>query len=150
MTEDGFEGFVQQPHEGTRIRRRDSTIRVVVPSGRSAASSAMELEVRPGFQTSLHSHETVEEILYVLSGRLDFSCGDGTVAVGEGGCVVLPAGLPHRFRNPGPDTARLLMFGAPPSLDLYFAQVAELDGDERAIAELQRRHGVTIHRPAED
>jgi mannose-6-phosphate isomerase-like protein (cupin superfamily) len=151
MTEDGFEGFVQQPHEGTRIRRRDSTIRVVVPSGRSAASSAMELEVRPGFQTSLHSHDTVEEILYVLSGRLDFSCGDGTVAVGEGGCVVLPAGLPHRFRNPGPDTARLLMIGAPPSLDLYFAQVAELeDGDEPALAELQRRHGVTIHRPAED
>ena len=40
--------------------------------------------------------------------------------------------------------------GAPPSLDLYFAQVAELDGDEPSIAELQRRHGVTIHRPAED
>jgi mannose-6-phosphate isomerase-like protein (cupin superfamily) len=151
MTEGGFEGFVQHPDGGTRIHRRDATIRVVVPSGRSAASSVMELEVRAGFQTSLHSHDTVEEIVYVLSGRLDFSCGNGTVTVGEGGCVVLPAGLPHGFRNPGPGTARLLMTGAPPSLDLYFAQLAELEnGDEPAIAEVQRRHGVTIHRPAED
>jgi mannose-6-phosphate isomerase-like protein (cupin superfamily) len=151
MEERGFEGFAQQPDDGARIHRRDTTIRIVVPSGRSAAGSVMELEVRPGFQTSLHSHDTVEEILFVLSGRVDFSCGDGTVTVGEGGCVVLPAGLPHRFRNAGPDTARLLMIGAPPSLDLYFAQLAELeDGDEPAIAELQRRHGVTIHRPAED
>ncbi|HEY4865313.1 MAG TPA: cupin domain-containing protein [Candidatus Dormibacteraeota bacterium] len=152
MTDERFEGFLARRHEGPLIGRREASIRVVVPTGRSAASTAMELEVAAGFQSSLHVHEAVEEILYVLQGRFEFRCGDGTVVLEEGGCAVFPAGIPHRFGNPGPSDGRLLIISAPPGLDRYFAELAEVeagDGTEREA--VQRRHGVRILRaPGED
>jgi mannose-6-phosphate isomerase-like protein (cupin superfamily) len=112
----------------------------------------MELDVAAGFQTSLHVHDAVEEILYVLQGRFKFRCGDGTVVLEEGGCAVFPAGIPHRFGNPGPGDARLLMISAPPGLDRYFAELADVEGGDGAERDaVQRRHGITILRmPGED
>jgi mannose-6-phosphate isomerase-like protein (cupin superfamily) len=152
MTDERFEGFLARRHEGPLIGRREAAIRVVVPTGRSAASTAMELEVAAGFQTSLHVHEAVEEILYVLQGRFEFRCGDGTVVLEEGGCAVFPAGIPHRFGNPGPSDGRLLIISAPPGLDRYFAELAEVEaGDGTQREAVQRRHGVRILRaPGED
>jgi len=152
MTDERFEGFLTQRHEGALIGRREASIRVVVPTGRSAASTAMELDVAAGFHTSLHVHEAVEEILYVLQGRFEFRCGDGTVLLEEGGCAVFPAGIPHRFGNPGPSDGRLLLISAPPGLDRYFAELAEVEAGHGTEQEaVQRRHGVRILRaPGED
>jgi mannose-6-phosphate isomerase-like protein (cupin superfamily) len=112
----------------------------------------MELDVAAGFQTSLHVHEAVEEILYVLQGHFEFRCGEGTVVLEEGGCAVFPAGIPHRFGNPGPGDARLLLVSAPPGLDRYFGELADVErGDGSETDAVQRRHGVRILRaPGED
>jgi mannose-6-phosphate isomerase-like protein (cupin superfamily) len=152
MTDERFEGFLARRHEGPLIGRREASIRVVVPTGRSAASTAMELDVAPGFNTSLHVHDAAEEILYVLQGRFEFRCGDGTVVLEEGGCAVFPAGIPHRFGNPGPGDGRLLIVSAPPGLDRYFTELAGVDdGDGSESEAVQRRHGVTILRaPGDD
>jgi mannose-6-phosphate isomerase-like protein (cupin superfamily) len=152
MTEERFEGFLVRRHEGPLIGRREAGIRVLVPSGRSAGSTAMEVGVAAGFQTSLHVHDSVEEILYVLQGRLQLRCGDGSVVLDEGGCAVFPAGIPHRFGNPGPGDARLLMVSSPPGLDHYFAELTDVAaGDDAELDAVQRRHGVTILRgPEED
>jgi mannose-6-phosphate isomerase-like protein (cupin superfamily) len=152
MTDERFQGFLARRHEGPLIGRREASIRVVVPTGRSAGSTAMELDVAAGFQTSLHVHDAVEEILYVLQGRFEFRCGDGTVLLEEGDCAVFPPGIPHRFGNPGPGDARLLMISAPPGLDRYFAELADVDAGDGAEGDVvQRRHGVTILRaPGED
>jgi mannose-6-phosphate isomerase-like protein (cupin superfamily) len=152
MTDERFEGFLARRHEGPLIGRREASIRVVVPTGRSATSTAMELDVAAGFQTSLHVHEAVEEILYVLQGHFEFRCGEGTVVLEEGGCAVFPAGIPHRFGNPGPGDARLLLVSAPPGLDRYFGELADVErGDGSETDAVQRRHGVKILRaPGED
>jgi mannose-6-phosphate isomerase-like protein (cupin superfamily) len=152
MSDERFEGFLARRHEGPLIGRRKATIRVVVPTGRSVASTALELDVAAGFQTSLHVHDAVEEILYVLQGRFELRCGDGTVVLEEGGCAVFPAGIPHRFGNPGPGFARLLIISAPPGLDRYFAELADAEPDDGSETDaVQRRHGVRILRaPGED
>jgi mannose-6-phosphate isomerase-like protein (cupin superfamily) len=64
----------------------------------------------PGYQTALHWHPYVE-YLFVLEGVLEaWTDGqqDQPNRLGVGDMIALPANTPHVFRNPGPDTLRLL------------------------------------------
>jgi len=64
----------------------------------------------PGYQTALHWHPYVE-YLFVLEGVLEAwveGQADQPQRLGVGDMIALPAHTPHVFRNPGPDTLRLL------------------------------------------
>ncbi len=64
----------------------------------------------PGYQTALHWHPYVE-YLFVLEGVLEAWTEGQEVdphRLGVGDMIALPAHTPHVFRNPGPDTLRLL------------------------------------------
>jgi mannose-6-phosphate isomerase-like protein (cupin superfamily) len=50
---------------------------------------------------SLHVHPYDETFLVVL-GRARFTVGDAVFEAGAGEVVFGPAGLPHKFENPGP------------------------------------------------
>jgi quercetin dioxygenase-like cupin family protein len=64
----------------------------------------------PGYRTALHWHPYVE-YLFVLEGVLEAwveGQPDQPHRLGVGDMIALPAHTPHMFRNPGPDTLRLL------------------------------------------
>lgn len=43
-----------------------------------------------------HHHEAEDELFYVLSGRLEIELRDGTIVLGPGEMLVVPAGVEHR------------------------------------------------------
>jgi quercetin dioxygenase-like cupin family protein len=71
----------------------------------------------PGYATPLHWHPYVET-LFVIEGTLEaYTAGkeDAPARLHAGDMIVLPAGTPHVFRNPGPALLRILGIHASPT-----------------------------------
>ncbi|WP_108660849.1 cupin domain-containing protein [Acuticoccus kandeliae] len=76
------------------------------------AFSLVEAATAPGLGTPAHRQGDAEAF-YVLDGAYEFEI-DGNVAVGRpGDFFFVPAGAVHAFRNPGPETARMLIINLP-------------------------------------
>ena len=56
-----------------------------------------------------HSHPNCEEVLYLLSGRLEHRCGDDTVTLEAGDTLVMEAGLPHCAKSTGDEDADMIV-----------------------------------------
>jgi len=84
-----------------------------------------EENVPPAAGPPLHIHEREEEFFRVLSGRFLFTCGDTQTVVEEGGCLLLPRGVPHRFENIGRTMGRLMIIVTPGGFEGFFQAVAE-------------------------
>lgn len=68
-----------------------------------------ETIVRPdGFVAAAHVHPAQTERFEIAAGTLDFRVGREAVRVGRGDVVLVPPGMPHRFRNVGDDDARFV------------------------------------------
>jgi mannose-6-phosphate isomerase-like protein (cupin superfamily) len=59
----------------------------------------------------LHSHPTMEEIFYFLSGEGIFTLGAETTTVSAGDCVYVPTATVHACTNTGSDPLVFLAFG---------------------------------------
>ena len=55
--------------------------------------------IKPGASNPRHYHAACEEILTLLSGRLEHAIGDETVTLDPGDTIVIPRGVPHGARN---------------------------------------------------
>lgn len=73
--------------------------------------------IEPGGGTGpdAYAHESDEECLVVLEGRLDLWVGSEEYHLGEGDAIRYSSRIPHRNQNPGPGTARALFIITPPS-----------------------------------
>jgi mannose-6-phosphate isomerase-like protein (cupin superfamily) len=60
-----------------------------------------------GGGAKLHRHPYAEVFL-IRRGRVTFDVGDETTEAGEGQIVVVPGGVPHAFRNPGPEPFEMI------------------------------------------
>ena len=75
----------------------------------------------PGYQTKLHAHP-YPEYLFVLEGEMEaWLQGDEATPtrLGPGDMIVLPANVPHVFRNPGTTELRHLGIHTSPSRIVY-------------------------------
>jgi mannose-6-phosphate isomerase-like protein (cupin superfamily) len=59
-----------------------------------------------------------DELFLIQEGRCIFTIGDEIVAAAAGQIVLAPAAVPHSFRNPGPDTLRMVAVHAAPAVVL--------------------------------
>jgi len=75
-------------------------------SGSGLSIIANEIE-QVGGGAKMHRHPYAEVFL-VRRGRVTFEVGGEIIAVGEGQIVVVPAGVPHAFRNPGPGPLEMI------------------------------------------
>lgn len=66
-------------------------------------------------RTPAHSHESDEECLVVLEGRLDLWVGEETYRPEVGDAIRYSTRVPHRNQNPGPGRGRVLFVLTPPS-----------------------------------
>ena len=104
----------------------------------------------------LHLHETVDEALYVLAGRLDLQLGEERVIVTAGDFVWMPHGVPHALSCAGDAEARALALALPGGLERMFreqaAYLASAAGptDPRDLAQIGRRHGARTVGPPVD
>jgi quercetin dioxygenase-like cupin family protein len=73
----------------------------------------VEYTTRAGEEPPEHTHETEDEIFYVLKGDIAFRCGDETFEVTDGGFVFLPRGIEHGYRIQNKGDVRLLVITSP-------------------------------------
>jgi len=99
----------------------------------------------------LHVHEREDESFYVLEGTYQFTFGDETVTLSEGGMVFLPRGVPHTFRNVGDTPGRLLNTVTPGGFEGFFREIDALPKnqplDRAVVAEIAAKYGLTFLPP---
>ena len=62
-----------------------------------------------GDPTRGHSHRTIEELYFALSGEITVKLGDDVIALGVRDAVRIPSATPRAARNDGDEEAMLLM-----------------------------------------
>jgi quercetin dioxygenase-like cupin family protein len=75
----------------------------------NASSAVLYVELDPGCGGGRHT-DSPEEILLVLEGEVEVELGDDRSVLGAGGLALIPSMVPHRFRNVGKTTARIVGF----------------------------------------
>ena len=102
------------------IRKKDAPIEETkwgslqwLVSGSNKASDKMSLgrvTFRPGQSNPSHHHPNCEEILFVLSGRIEHTLSEGGTTILEpGDCIVLSRGGTHRATNIGSEEAVVIV-----------------------------------------
>jgi quercetin dioxygenase-like cupin family protein len=66
----------------------------------------------PGGEAAAHVH-SFEESIYVVTGSLVIDTSEGSRLLAQGDYGLLPVGLTHAFRNPGPDPVEFAEMKAP-------------------------------------
>jgi quercetin dioxygenase-like cupin family protein len=69
----------------------------------------------PGHATPYHLHHVEDEAFYVLAGEYTFICDGVKCAVGPGGYMFLPRGIPHGIRVSSSVPATVLILAMPGS-----------------------------------
>lgn len=77
----------------------------------AAASSVVYFELEPGDHTGMHT-DSAEEIVHIVSGRVEVTVGDERGELTAGGLGLVPALVPHDVRNIGDETVRVVGFFA--------------------------------------
>jgi quercetin dioxygenase-like cupin family protein len=136
------------------IRAGGIVVRFLVEGTQTRGGLAMfEFDVPPGARVpAAHRHDAYEETLYALRGRLTWTVEGERFELTPGECAVIPRGAAHRFDNVGEETATTLAVITPGVLGPeYFLDLAALIAaaqggppDGAAVAEVMRRHGLTL------
>lgn len=74
-----------------------------------------EIEPGGGSGDEPYSHQSDEECVVLLKGRLEFWVGDERYELEEGDSLTFESRVPHRNRNPGPGRAEVIWIMTPPS-----------------------------------
>jgi mannose-6-phosphate isomerase-like protein (cupin superfamily) len=124
-------------------------------SDTGGAFSFYEVSMPAQKSSLLHQHLDADESFSVTEGRFDILVGDQVHHVGPGSLVHGPRGQVHGFRNPGPDTGRMLCIMAPGGIEVFFQQLSSLlagdpPPDWPALRDLAVAHGIVAHPPSDD
>ncbi len=112
-------------HEGEHHHFLNHLMTTKVSSDVSdGALTAMEFVGHRGFGPPLHSHDLEDELFYVVSGRVRFTCDDVSAEHGEGATVWLPRGRPHQFQVLS-DEARVFQVTTPGQFDRFVATLGQ-------------------------
>ncbi|MEM7030817.1 MAG: cupin domain-containing protein [Chloroflexota bacterium] len=65
--------------------------------------------IKPGQSNPRHCHPACEEIIYVLSGRLEHTLGDQSYTMGTGDVLPIPAGVFHNATNIGDEDVDVIV-----------------------------------------
>jgi quercetin dioxygenase-like cupin family protein len=87
-----------------------------VKAGEVQEGSSMtfvEYVTRKGEEPPPHTHESENEIFYVLEGALTFHCGEESFEVEKGGFIYLPHGIEHGYTIRNDDPVRLIFITSP-------------------------------------
>lgn len=110
--------------------------------------SLAEFTMPPNAGPLPHLHRVEDETFLVQEGTFEFLVGEKTLGVSAGGCVHVPRGVLHAFRNVGEGTGRLLVHFTPAGMEDYFVELAALVGqanpDGAALVDLMERYDMEV------
>ncbi len=119
--------------------------------------SVFEVRVPAGLKlpAPAHKNDAYEEVLYGIEGVLTWTVDGTPIPVGPGQALCIPRGAVHRFDNFGSVDAKQLCLISPPIMGPeYFHEAAAAivaaagaPPDRTKIAEIFRRHGMTVAAP---
>ena len=75
----------------------------------AASTSVVYFELEPGEHTGMHT-DSAEELVLILSGRVEATVGGERGEISAGGIGLVPALVPHDVRNVGDETVRVVGF----------------------------------------
>jgi quercetin dioxygenase-like cupin family protein len=75
----------------------------------NASTAVLCVELEPGKSGPRHV-DMPEEVLLVERGEVEIEVGEERAVFGQGGLVLVPAMVPHAFRNVGATRARIVGF----------------------------------------
>jgi mannose-6-phosphate isomerase-like protein (cupin superfamily) len=132
---------------GERLVFGEVTVLLRVTSEESGGAFTLFEEVPPLVDTPRHVHAREDELFYSLEGEHLIEVGAEEHAIGPGGLVLGPRGVPHAQRRVVPGRGRLLVLTSPGGLEGFFralaaAHAAGTLGPE-AYAAASERHGMT-------
>jgi quercetin dioxygenase-like cupin family protein len=78
-----------------------------------SGAAFMEYVTRKGEEPPNHTHNTEDEMFYVLEGAITFRCGGATFDLEKGGFIFLPSGIEHGYTIRSEDPVRLIVVTAP-------------------------------------
>ena len=118
--------FVEEPPLGRVVRRGDrrrivynglNAVDEFLTAGRDGRLQVILTTLEPGGGTGdeAYVHESDEEVVIVLEGRLELWVGDEVHLLGDGDAITYSSRQPHRNRNPGPGRAVIRFCATPPS-----------------------------------
>ncbi|MFB2549810.1 cupin domain-containing protein [Ensifer soli] len=111
---------VSRPGHGWPVGAFGGHVVRLMAATTGGALGLFEATVCPGDGPPWHAHEREDEFFRVLSGRFGFWCAGDYVELGEGGCIALPRGVPHRFRNIGERDGQLMVVVTPGGFEDFF------------------------------
>jgi transcriptional regulator with XRE-family HTH domain len=118
--------FADEPPIGRVVRRSDRR-RIVyaglnatdefLTNGRDGRIQVILTTIEPGGGTGEegYTHDSDEEVVIVLEGRLELWVGDEHHSLEAGDTIAHSSRQPHHNRNPGPGRAVVLFCSTPPS-----------------------------------
>jgi mannose-6-phosphate isomerase-like protein (cupin superfamily) len=88
------------------------------------------LELPPGAEQTLHSHEEAEQVYVIVRGAGTMSVAGDTQQVGEGDLILVPPATDHSVSNDGDAELACVSIQSPPvsAEELYSDQLAEVAG----------------------
>jgi mannose-6-phosphate isomerase-like protein (cupin superfamily) len=101
---------------GTRMTIRLTTAET------GGAYALIEMQHPANVGPALHIHPRGPEAFYILAGEYTFHRGEEIIFARPGNGVVIPAGVPHRYRVGS--SGGLALVVAPPGLEHYFFRIA--------------------------
>jgi mannose-6-phosphate isomerase-like protein (cupin superfamily) len=135
-------GVHVQAGEGRRLRVLSSQLEIKAGADAELSFGIFESVFPPGAgMPFLHLHRSYEEAFYVIDGQVQFKLGSEEFHARAGSAVLVPAGVPHCFRNSGSNDARWLVVAAPGIAVTSIEEAAAVaPGDLDALAEIFDRH----------
>lgn len=103
---------MHQPNHGEPVEMIAAPLRgrTFQPAGSQLSVGEWEDDGQfTGWIAPLHIHHQDDEIWYVLDGSLSFLLDGQEVAAAAGSCTIVPRGVAHSYRNPGPLPVRYLI-----------------------------------------
>lgn len=106
---------------------------VYLVTGRETGGACFVFEafVPPGGGSPPHVHSREDELFYVVEGEFEFVVDGAPVRRTAGGSLFATRGIPHYFRNVGPEAGKLIITVTPAGLEDFFREFGrELDGPD--------------------
>ena len=87
----------------------------VLQTSKRTQTAVMTLAPGDATGRKAEAHEKSDQVLLMLSGKLSGTVGPEKVSLKKGDILLIRAGTPHRFRNPGRQKAVTLNVYSPPN-----------------------------------